>query len=135
MTTPRRSALYLLPAVALALCSAALLCACSNRPSIAAQATVETFYAAIRADNLPVVQDNMATTASPQFQQHVLQAATAAQEGGAAERAVQVVKVDTPSIDGNTASVGVVFADGGADSIRLTREGERWKVVSSGRLS
>jgi hypothetical protein len=120
--------------LAVVLCAVALLCACSNRASVAARATVETFYTAIQADNLPVVQDNIAASASPQFQQHVLQAATAAQDGGVALKAVQVVKIDAPSINGSTARVTVVFADGGADTVVLAREGERWKVVSSGRL-
>jgi hypothetical protein len=134
MITPRRAVLACLPPLALVL-SVLLLCSCSSRPAIAASATVETFYTAIQADNLPVVQDNIAANASAQFQQRVFQAAAASQSGGRAQRAVQLVKVDTPAISGNTATVGVVFADGGSDTVRLRREGERWKVVSSGRLS
>jgi hypothetical protein len=121
--------------ILVACCALVLLCACSDRPAIAARATVETFYTAIQADDLPVVQDNLAASASPRFGQRVLQAAAAAQTGGAAEKAVQLVQVGTPSIAGNTARVHVVFADGSSDTVSLVREGERWKVESTGKLS
>jgi hypothetical protein len=111
-----------------------LLVACSNRPALAAKATVETFYTAVQADNLPVAEDNIATNATPQFHQRVEQAAGAAQAGGGAQKSVQVVQVDAPSIDDGTAHVRVLFADGQSDTVSLVREGLRWKVLTSGRL-
>ena|SRR5579875_3290182 len=119
----------------IALCALVLLCACSNRSVIAARATVETFYTAVQADNLPVVQDNLAADASPQFQQRIMQAAAAAQAGGPAQQAVRITQVDTPSINGNAARVRVVFADGKSDVVYLDREGPRWKVVNSNSVS
>jgi hypothetical protein len=109
-------------------------CACSDRPSVAARATVQTFYSAIQVDNVPVVDDNLAADASPQFRAHVQAATLSAQSDGEAQRAVTLVRVDTPAIHGATANVHVVFADGGADTVSLVAEGLRWKVVSSGRL-
>lgn len=133
-TAPRRPVPSRAPLL-LALSLLLTLCACSNRPAVAASATVETFYTAVQADNLPVVDDNIAQNATPQFQQHVEQAAIAAQSGGAAQKFVQVVTIGTPSIVGDTAQVHVVFADGRSDTVSLVREGLRWKVLTSGRLA
>jgi hypothetical protein len=109
-------------------------CAGSDRPSIAARATVQTFYSAIQVDNVPVIDDNLATDASPQFREHVQAATLSAQSGGEPQRAVTLVRVDSPAIQGATANVHVVFADGGADTVALVREGLRWKVLTTGRL-
>jgi hypothetical protein len=130
------SRLQLPPFVACAflVIAAIVLSACSNRPAIAAKATVHTFYSAIQADDVPVVEDNLAQTAAPSFRRHVEAATVAAQAGGAAERAVQIVRVDSPSIRGSSARVPVRFADGASDIVTLTQEGLRWKVVTSGRL-
>jgi sorbitol-specific phosphotransferase system component IIBC len=111
---------------------ATALCGCSDRPSIAARATVETFYSAVQNDNLPVADDNIAQTASPEFRARVEQAASAAQTTAETQRSMQVTRVDQPVISGATARVGVQFADGRADTVTLRREGERWKVVSTG---
>jgi hypothetical protein len=110
------------------------LCACSNRPSIAARATVETFYSALRADNLPLADDNTAQSASTSFRDHAQAAAEAAQSDDSAAKAVEVMRVDSPAINGDTAQVHVVFADGSTDVVSLTKEGPRWKVLTSGRL-
>jgi len=109
-------------------------CAGSDRPSIAARATVQTFFSAMQVDNVPIVDDNLASSASPDFRDHVRSATESAQNDEQARRAVTLVQVDSPDISGTTARVHVVFADGGADSISLAREGLRWKVVTTGRL-
>lgn len=119
---------------ALAFLLLAALCACSNRPAVAARATVQTFYSAIQVDNFPVVEDNLAPNASSEFRQHIQTAAEAAQTSGTAERAVQIVRIDTPSIRGDNAQVHVVFADGSTDVVSLSRHQFRWKVVTSSRL-
>ena len=124
-----RAALLFTPALALV-----TLFACSNRPAIAARATVETFYAAIQSDNQPLIADNLAQNASPQFRQRVERAALAAQGGGAAQQFVQLVRVDTPTVSDDTARVHVLFADGQPDTVSLVREGLRWKVLRSGRM-
>jgi hypothetical protein len=110
------------------------LCACSNRASIAARATVETFYSAVQNDNMPLAEDNLAQSATPQFRARVEEAAAAAQSGGAAQQAVQLVRVDPPVINGDRARIHVLFADGRPDEVTLVREGLRWKVLTSGRL-
>jgi hypothetical protein len=115
--------------------AAVVLSACANRQATAAKATVQTFFSAMQADDVPVVDDNLAQSASPSFRQHVEAATLAAQSGGAAERAVQIVRIDSPAIKGNDARVPVRFADGSSDVVTLTLEGLRWKVVSSGSLS
>jgi len=114
-----------------------LLAACtgSDRPSIAARATVQTFFAAMQVDNVPLVDDNLANSAAPDFRDHVRSATESAQSNQQARLAITLVRVDPPAIDGNTARVQVVFADGGADTVSLAREGLRWKVVTTGRLS
>lgn len=134
MARLRRLAALNRPLSALLLLAVLYFSACSNRPAIAAKATVQTFYAAIQDDNAPVVADNVAQSASAAFREHVRMAAVAAQAGGAAQQAVEIVRVDAPAISDNTARVHVVFADGGSDTVSLEREGARWKVVSSGRL-
>jgi len=125
--------------VGLAIAVAALGCllalsACSDRPSVAARATVETFYGAVQNDNLDLAGDNIARAASPQFRTHVEAAASAAQTSADGRRSVQLVRVETPSISGDTARVHVVFADGQTDTVTLMREGLQWKVLNSGRL-
>src|SRR6266702_4138283 len=85
---------------------------CSDRQSIAARATVETFYGAIQNDNIPLVEDNLAEAATPQFRERVEAAAQAAQSGGNAQQSVQLVHVDEPSITAGGARVQVTFADG-----------------------
>jgi len=107
---------------------------CADRQSIAAQATVETFYGAIQNDNLPLVEDNLAKAATPQFRERVEAAAQAAQSGGDAQRSVQLVRVDEPSMTAGGARIQVRFADGQTDIVSLVREGLRWKVLTSGRL-
>jgi hypothetical protein len=109
-------------------------CACSDRPATAARATVETFYGALQSDNLPLMEDNLAQTASPQFRVRIEAVAADAQTSDDARRSVQLVRVDTPVITGGAARVRVVFADGQTDDVSLVSEGLRWKVLSSERL-
>jgi hypothetical protein len=112
-----------------------LLAACtSNRPALAIKATVETFYAGIANENVSFIDDNLAPSASPAFRDHVLAAASAAQQSAATQRAVQTVRIGQPVIKDSMARVHVVFADGSADNVSLVRQGVRWKVVTSGRL-
>src|SRR5712692_4921739 len=92
-------------------------CACSDRPATAARATVETFYGAVQNGNLPLMEDNLARTASPQFRARVEAAAAAAQAEGDARRSVQLVRVDAPAITDGVARVRVVFADGRVDDV------------------
>jgi hypothetical protein len=108
--------------------------ACSNRPSIAARASVETFYSAVQNDDVPLMEDNLAAGADPGFVEHVHQAAASAQSDPAVRASVQVTRIEQPSISGNNARVRVQFADGQSDTVLLGREGLRWKVLSSGRL-
>jgi hypothetical protein len=109
-------------------------CACSDRPATAARATVENFYGAIQNDNLDLLHDNVASSATPQFRSNVDTTAAAAQTSSDVRRSVQVVTVHTPQISDGTAQVRVELGDGEADTVQLAREGLRWKVVSTGRL-
>jgi hypothetical protein len=118
----------------LAVLCLAVLCACSDRPAIAARATVENFYGALQNDNPDLLHDNIAATATQHFRDRVDSTAAAAQSSSDARRSVQVVSIDTPSINGDTARVRVVFADGQSDTVVMAREGLRWKVVTTGRL-
>lgn len=110
------------------------LCACADRPSIAARATVETFYGAVQNDNLDLANDNIAATASPQFHQRVEATAASAQFNSDVRRSVQLVTVDAPVFNGSNAHVHVVFADGQSDTVTLVREGLRWKVQTTGKM-
>ena len=114
--------------------AALLLAGCGSRVAVAIKATVHTFYAGIAEDDVGYIDDNIAPSASSTFQQHVMQEANEAQHDSAALHTVQIVRIDDPSITGDTARVHVVFADGGSDDVVLVRQGVRWKVVSSGRL-
>jgi hypothetical protein len=111
-----------------------ILCACSDRPAIAARATVENFYSAVQNDNLDLLHDNVASTATPQFRSRVDAIAAAAQSSSDVRRSVQVEKIDPPAISGDRARVRVEFADGQGDTVEMAREGLRWKVVSTGRM-
>jgi hypothetical protein len=111
-----------------------ILCSCSNRSSIAIRATVETFYSAVQNDNGPLLDDNLSPSAPPAFRSHVQRTASEAQADPQTKASVQLVRVEEPSINGDTARVPVVFADGGRDIVVLNREGLRWKVASSSRL-
>jgi Domain of unknown function (DUF4878) len=118
----------------LAVLSLLVVCACSDRPSVAARATVENFYGAMQNDNPDLLHDNIAASATQRFREHVDATAGVAQSNSDVRRSVQVVTIDPPSIVGDNARVRVVFADEQSDTVVLVREGPRWKVVSTGRL-
>lgn len=120
----------------LAILALAIVCAgCSNHTPVAIKATVETFYAGIAENDQPNIDDNLATSAAPAFQQHVTAAAAAAQHDSSVLKSVQLVQIGTPSIHGDTARLHVLFADGKSDTVSLVREGLMWKVLTSGRLA
>lgn len=125
--------LLLVPALLAALL--ALGCSTVSHEPVAIKASVETFYSGIANDNADDVSMYLSPAASPSFRKHVQQVTAAAQTSQQVLKSVQIAKISDPVINGDSALVHVVFANGNGDEVSLLRSGLMWLVVKSGRLA